>query len=264
MATTAHTILTAEPSRVHTITSLTFLVSTQAHTYLLTKPYAVRSQPWLTTHLERLISPCIPSSLPLLRKPQLHPPRFFGKTVMSEDVLLLLSGLLSYRVEMCRHATRYKDLVWPEYRDCAGCDVEREVEKWLAFDPSPPPPAQNSSSSRGVGQDKEAQRQKAARRQGRIVALQGVMDMIDAAELFAKPPGKYSLANKEAKGVVYLALVVLENRDREGKKVEELVERLGGGESFYVFPVFCFDLSVGWGGDGLNVLRTRGMADLWM
>lgn len=74
------------------------------------------------------------------------------------------------------------------------------------------------------------------------MVLQGIVDMIDAAELFAKPPGKYSLANKEAKGVVYLALVVLENRDREGKKAEELVERLGGGESFYVFPVFRFSL----------------------
>lgn len=150
---------------------------------------------------------------------------------MSEELLLLLSGLLSYRIEMCRHATRYKDLVWPEYRDCAGCDVEREVEKWLAFDPSPPPPAQSSSSSRGVGQDKEAQRQKAARRQGRIVALQGVMDMIERAELFAKPPGMYAVAHREAKGVVYLALVVLGNTS-EGGKVEELVARLGSGELF--------------------------------
>jgi len=231
MATTAHTILTAEPSRVHTITSLTSLVSTQARAYLLTKPYTLHSQPWLTTHLERLGSLSIPSSLPLLRKPQLHPPRLFGKVAMSEELLLLLSGLLSYRIEMCRHATRYKDLVWPEYRDCAGCDVEREVEKWLAFDPSPPPPAQSSSSSRGVGQDKEAQRQKAARRQGRIVALQGVMDMIERAELFAKPPGKYAVAHREAKGVVYLALVVLGNTS-EGGKVEELVARLGSGELF--------------------------------
>jgi len=167
MATTAHTILTAEPSRVHTITSLIFLVSTQAKQYLLTKPYALRSQPWLTTHLERLISPCIPSSLPFLCKPQLHPPRIFGKTVMSEDVLLLLSGLLSYRIEMCTHATRYKDLVWPQYADCAGCDVEREVEKWLAFDPSLSPPLQNSSSAKEAGANgaakKEVQRQKAAR-----------------------------------------------------------------------------------------------------
>lgn len=94
---------------------------------------------------------------------------------MSEELLLLLSGLLSYRIEMCRHATRYKDLVWPEYRDCAGCDVEREVEAWLAFDPSPPPPAQSSSSPKEFPKKagangaakKEAQRQKAARRQGK-------------------------------------------------------------------------------------------------
>lgn len=166
---------------------------------------------------------------------------------MSEELLLLLSGLLSYRIEMCKHATRYKDLLLPEYRDCAGCDVEREVEKWLAFDPSLSPPLQNSSSSRGGGQDKEAQRQKAARRQGRIVALQGVMDMIERAELFAKPPGKYAAANREAKGVVYLALVVLGNR--EGGKVEEVVARLGSGEfasslifEFGDFVLFCFDI----------------------
>lgn len=152
---------------------------------------------------------------------------------MSEELLLLLSGLLNYRIEMCRHATRYKDLVWPEYRDCAGCDVEREVEAWLAFDPSPPPPAQSSSSAKEAGAEKkETQRKEAARRQARIVTLQRVIDLIDSAELFAKPPGKYAQANREAKGVVYLALVVLGNRYREGGKVEEMVARLGRGELF--------------------------------
>jgi len=62
--------------------------------------------------------------------------------------------------------------------------------------------------------------------------LQGVVDLIEKAGLFAKPPRKYATANREAKGVVYLALVVLGKRDREGVKVEEMVARLGSGELF--------------------------------
>ncbi len=63
------------------------------------------------------------------------------------------------------------------------------------------------------------------------MALQGVVDLIEKAELFAKPPGKYTVANREAKGVVYLALVVLGSTG-EGGKVEEMVARLGNGELF--------------------------------
>lgn len=169
---------------------------------------------------------------------------------MSEDVLLLLSGLLNYRIDVCRHATRYKNLVWPEYADCAGCDVEGEVEAWLAFDASPPPPNPLFPKEAGANgaAKKEAQRKEAARRQGRIVVLQGVVDLIERAELFAKPPGKYAAANREAKGVVYLALVVLGNTG-EGGKVEEMVARLGGGEFIlflYIecgeFVLFCSDI----------------------
>lgn len=76
---------------------------------------------------------------------------------------------------------------------------------------------------------------------GRIMVVQEVVDRIEKAALFAKPPGKYAAANREAKGVVYLALVVLGCRDREGRKVEELIARLERGESvFSRFPVFPF------------------------
>lgn len=76
---------------------------------------------------------------------------------------------------------------------------------------------------------------------GRILALQEVVDRIARAELFAKPPGKYEAANREAKGVIYLALVVLRWSEGGKGRVEEVVARLERGESCSVFPFsrFC-------------------------
>lgn len=64
------------------------------------------------------------------------------------------------------------------------------------------------------------------------MVLQGVIETIERAELFAKPPGKYAARNRDAKGVVYLALVVLKCVG-EGAKVESVVGRLGAGEFFF-------------------------------
>lgn len=61
------------------------------------------------------------------------------------------------------------------------------------------------------------------------------MDRIAKAELFAKPPGKHEVANREAKGVIYLALVVLRWSEVGKGRVEELVARLERGESCSVF-----------------------------
>lgn len=155
---------------------------------------------------------------------------------MNEDVLLLLSSVFVYRISLCKQATSYKNVIFPAYMDCAKCDVEAEVEAYLAFEPSPPSQMQGSSSLREASAEKkekkEVQRKEAARRQGRCVDLQNVIELVEKAELFAKPPGKYAAAHKEAKGAVYLALVVLGN----GGKVEEQIARLGSGEysSFYL------------------------------
>lgn len=87
---------------------------------------------------------------------------------MSEDLLLLLNSILSYRIEMCKHATAYKDVIRPTYKDCAGWDGERKVARWLKRDA---PPLQDPSAPRTVGEEKEKEgrRKEAVRRQGRLI-----------------------------------------------------------------------------------------------
>lgn len=84
---------------------------------------------------------------------------------------------------------------------------------------------------------------------GRMMVLQGVMEMIEKAELFASPPGKYAARNRDAKGVVYLALVVLKCVG-EGRKAEEVVQRLGAGEFFFFGSVLG-----GWGDGGMGFVK---------
>ena len=136
---------------------------------------------------------------------------------MHEDLLLDLSRNLTYRTDIIKHATRYKNLLKLDFRDCKDCDVELCLEEYLALAPLP------SSSSL-----KERQKRLAMRQQ-RLGAFQRVLNLVVDADLFVASPNKH-YSHIEAKGTMYLTFVILAN---EGMKAEHQIARLKAGKPLF-------------------------------
>lgn len=227
MATTHNTILEAEPDRCHNLGGLTKLVRAQAEEYLSKTPYKLAENTWLSNNLRRLVA-----------RSSTEGPR--GKTlaaifpdVMREDLLMNTSNYLLYSLGVIKHATSYKNLLWPQLPDCGDFDIG-----WFLDN------GDYEAEQRQEGylnRDDRYKRQLA--RQARLAAIERIQSIVEAAELFCTPPEKFK-SFPERKGPAYIAIILW--ADKDSARPEDQIRKMKDGKqlSCKVYHVRRLTLSV--------------------